>query len=232
MQTERTITERTTSQDTGAKALSAQEYLHTLLAAVVVPLTISAVTGVLVGVLALIIALWWRVKDAWVWGLAVMLAVMLGMWLALLTRWMSLTSLETLTGIDINRDGVIGKPKSKGAPSRVVQVNLRTIQNSGHLSEVRMLRFPGEAEAMVMFATALLGGASMSERNWCGDGKLFSKENYRAIKKIMEENKLFEPKNEKDTRQGYRLTQAGVQTMEQIRDTFAGSSTPPPGFDD
>lgn len=230
MQTDRTITERVTSQDTGAKALTAQEYLHTPMAAVMVPLLVAVVTGFLAGLVVLVITLWWRNKDAWLWGLTVWLLVMLVMWGLMLWRWFGLTSLETLTGLDLNRDGVIGKPGPKVAP-RVVQVNLRTLQNNGHLSNVEMLRFPGEPEAMVMLATALLGGASMAERVWSGDGKLFSKESYREIVKIMDANKLIELKNEKDVRQGRRLTDKGVQVMEQIRDTYTGQSPPPLGED-
>jgi predicted transcriptional regulator len=58
-------------------------------------------------------------------------------------------------------------------------------------------------------------------------GKPFSQKDFRQIRKELDDRKLLELKNEKDARQGYRLTPDGVLAMERVRDQYAGRTTPP-----
>lgn len=223
MQTEKII-ERTNERDTNAKVISSQQYLHTPQAAAVVPFWQAFISGMMTGLAVFGVMQYFRVRDAWVIGLLVWLVVQAIVWFAGSLHWFTLTNLEKLTGIDINGDGKVGDGKSK---VRDVKVTLREVTQQGHVWQSRNLYFPGDPDAIVMLATALLGGASIAERVWSGEGKLFSQQDFRAIRKILEDNRLIEPKNPKDVRQGYQLTAHGVQTMTSVRDTYSGSAPSP-----
>lgn len=65
-------------------------------------------------------------------------------------------------------------------------------------------------------AAALLNGQPFTERRWAGDGGLFACDEFRTLRGIMRDRGLIEPVNEKDNRQGFKLTDAGAEVMREL----------------
>lgn len=172
-------------------------------------------TGIGFGVLALVVALWQRWQDPWMAGLIVGMLGMVGMWLLLQRNWVKMTTIERLTGLDLNRDGVVGKAEPQQVRRVRVQVDRET--EAGHIGVSRIFDLPASSEQMTALADGLLtGGMRFSVREWCGQGHPFSMAEFHALRQEMLRRGMIESVSDKDNRVGYKLTNEGRQVLQEF----------------
>jgi len=226
---ERTITNGGGSGPDHSKTISAQEYLHSANAGAGVPLLQATITGLVIAIPVLVILLKNRVTDAWYWAAGVWALIQAITWIINQMHWFSLTNIEKLTGIDLNKDGVIGDGKGMpGESVRTIKINLHEISEGGYVS-VTTARFPVDEESMAILAAGLLNGIPFAERYWIGAGKIFSQAQFRDIRSEMLKRGILELANPKSPQQGYQLTRAGRACMRDL--ASHPNITPPPPMD-
>jgi hypothetical protein len=208
--------------------IAAQAYLHTLQAGAWVPLQQAGITGALAGLLVTLVCLKYRVTDWWFIGLIVMSGVTIVMWGALQKHWFSLTTvkLENMTGLDLNRDGKIGQAKTHS-----VRVNIHESNDNGYQQRTQAVNLPIDEQTLATFASALLGGRPLTEREWAGSGKPLSIEQFREMRGEMLKRGLAALSNPKSPQQGYKLTRAGRAVMEHFAALGQTPSPTPPADD-
>jgi hypothetical protein len=209
------------------KRIGEQAYLHTAQAGATLPLIQSTITGFLLGLAAFILAVKLRAEDAWFYGLMTWLLVQVITWLILQRHWFSLTTLEKLSGIDLNGDDVIGARDLPQVNAKTVQVNLRETTDDGHL-RVTVARFPIDEARLAQLAQGLLAGTPFGERHWSGAGKLLSRDEFRAVRMGMLERRLLEQANPKSPQQGYKLSRGGRAAMRELASMMADHDNPSP----
>jgi len=190
-----------------------QAYLHTEKAGAVVPLFQAVITGGLIGLIALVIVIWQRVQDGLIYALLIWLIVTALTWLILQKHWFTLTTIERLTGFDLDGDGYTGEPyQVQAPPAHTVRVDLRTTTTDGHY-QARRADLPIDEATMIELATGLLAGKPLTEREWAGTGKPLSCDQVRELKRVFKANGILELVNPSAPKQGDKLTKAGVATM-------------------
>jgi hypothetical protein len=197
-----------------------RQHLHTLTAGAWLPFMQASMGGFITFMVIGICGSVWRMRSPWSWG-AVFGSLVWGFaWMALSRHWFSLTSLEQVTGIDLNRDGFIGTPPAAPVQDRTVHVRLSET-SKGNLHETRF-DLPATFEQLHALADGLMRGNTLSERNWTGAGRPFSINEFRVLRTEMYKRGLIGLSSPKDGRQGYELTRAGMAVMRQVL-------SPPPG---
>lgn len=188
-----------------------KEYLHTSTAGAGLPFAQAIITGVLMFVGTwllgwLIFDLTDPIKPAVILSVVTVIAV----WLWRLLQWANLTNIENLTGLDLNRDGVVGTKEPEVIRIKMSQLNDGRNGASYQSSEMDL---PVTRVQLETLARGMLGGMPFSERVWAGPGKPFSSNEYRMLRSVMIRRELLELANEKDPRQGYALTEKGWSVM-------------------
>jgi hypothetical protein len=196
-----------------------RSYLHTTGAGVVVPFLQALVTGFLFFAGAWLIGwLVFDVVDPIKPAALLTVPAVLFVWLWRLKQWGSLAAhIEQLTGLDLNNDGVIGKPDVV----RLKWSNLNDGKN-GPSYEAREADFPVDREQLVALAEGLMEGKSFSENVWTGPDKPFSINEFRAVRTVMYKRGLIELASDKDARQGFKLTDEGWSVMENLLNLVNG----------
>lgn len=189
---------------------SDRSFLHTTSAAVFVPLLQSAVTGAVMFFVALAIMLWVDAMNVFIAPLALGIATFAATWLGLQWRWISLTEIERMTGLDLNGDGVV----ASSAPRKDKPVTVIRIENvgGGHYQS-RDIRLPASENQLRDLADGLAQGRPFSEREWTGAGRPFSSDEFRDLRSAMRRGGLIEFANENEPRQGYALTDDGRELL-------------------
>lgn len=190
-----------------------RQYLHNSEAGVKVPLAQTVVTALIVAVVVEIFMLLFDVLDGWKWAAGAGSLSLLGTWLIIYRHWFDLTRIENWTGLDINGDGEIGEPET-----RVVRIQMQRIEQNGHINVTRTFDLPIDEDELVTLAQGLIQGAPFSEREWAGKGNLLSSARFRDLRAAMIKRGLLEMVNDKDPRQGYRLTADGEAVMRDYAD--------------
>jgi hypothetical protein len=184
---------------------SDRRHLFTFVSGVGLPVAQAAISGAFFGVCAGFYAWLLHWGEAWKLGVGVGLAVALFSWLAFIVRWSDLTGpIERVSGIDINRDGLIGDPVR---PSIRVEV----VEDEGRA--MKFIDLPGDAGALRMLADGLLSGLSFSEAQWSGHNRPFSRAEFRELRAELVARGLLRPASDKDRRQGFDLTPSGRAVM-------------------
>lgn len=202
-----------------------REYLHTLIAGAVLPFiqatTFAAVIFVAVWVIAAVV---FNAMDphkpaafiaaiAWAWFLN-----------RLFRHWLSLTTptqiIERVIQKDINGDGVIGpKPQAPAKEEpRVVRVQLTQVKETGHV-QTDTFDLPGNEFQLSTLAKGLLyGAAPFTERYWVRAQKVFSRDEWDALRDAMRnrDEPLAEYVDPENKQQGMRLTEAGKATLQKL----------------
>jgi hypothetical protein len=204
-----------------------RRYLHTLTAGAWLPVIQSLITGVIVALVVLVIAYQVRGRSPWTWSLVIGCLSMVGCWFALAGHWYRLTDLESLTGLDLNRDGRIGEIDSSLLSHNrrdEVRVYVSEITSNGHVTgNQNILNFPCSSNQLVQLSEGLLAGVPLAERSWTGSGQPFSITGFRAVRSEMIKRGLVSLASSKDSRQGYVLTLAGRHILAGVLDEL----TPP-----
>ena len=194
-----------------------RQHLHTMEAGAWLPFVQASLTGIILGVVILVCAFTWRWQDPWSWG-AIIGALSWGItWMALQRHWFSLTALEEVTGLDLNRDGVIGENQGAGpAPlqpednPRIIQVRLNETRSNGHLVAQRRYEIHASDKQMAALAKGLIeDNRPFTVREWCGDGRPFSGVQFSRLRAEMMRAELLEMKSDKASQRGFVLTPAG-----------------------
>ena len=198
-----------------APSYSEKQFLHTQTAAVIVPLMQSAVTGLIVLVVSIVLAYKLNARDLFTWPLVFGVVAFGGMWFLLTRRWISLTNIERMTGIDINRDGHVGTPKQATAPT---VIRFERVEAGRYTS--RDIRLSASDKVLNQLADGFTHGRPFTEREWTGAGKPFSSDGFRALRSEMLKAGLIEQKSEHDPRQGFQLTEDGEAWRKKYASTF------------
>jgi hypothetical protein len=197
--------------------VAAQEYLHTPRAGTIVPILQSIISGLLVGIPVWVMAAWAGIMDAWMFGAVTFFLVTGGAWALLLRHWYSLTSLEQMTGLDLNRDGKIGAGKPQ-----VHEVRIRMSgEKDGHFRET-ISNLPASPEQMQKLAEGILGNPPVpfTVRQWCGDKKPFSDSQFVELRTALLKARTFDNEpllvasSDKGARRGFEFTQQGLEVLQ------------------
>ena len=196
------------------RQVSAQAYLHTPGAGVVVPLFQAVVSGFLVALVVLVGLAIARVEAPWQWaGLAWML-VMAVMWFSRLRHWWRLTDLEQMTGIDINQDGVIGEPAREVEDT--VILNMRSVTSDGRDETTRVRTGLTRQQLQTIAMRVLHEGKSWAEDDWLknkGKGGPYGDTEWSNIRGQLLQAGIIEPKDVKHLNLGYRTTRPGLAAL-------------------
>ena len=196
-------------------------FLHTLGAAVWVPLVQAVWTAVIVMVAVALLMLSFDVRKWQPWTIGSGVIALVWMWRKSMNHWFKLTDIERMTGI-LNGDGKIGE----GVPeqpvvTQTIKVTLNRISQDGHFSG-EYFDLPCSPGQLKELADGLLNGAPFTEREWAGAGRPFSSDAFRGLRKEFLRRGLIELASEKDARQGYVLTDDGSQFMADILEKAKG----------
>jgi len=130
-------------------------------------------------------------------------------WLSYRNRWS--WRLERILGVDLNGDGIIGKP------TRPETVRIEMIESGG--KDVQFIDLPS-ADKLPALASGLLEGRQFSQSVWTGNGQLFTRGEFEALRSELIRRGLASWKNPDAPAQGIVLTAAG-------RAVFKRIATPP-----
>jgi len=142
---------------------SDRSFLHEIKAGVLVPLWQSAVTGAMLGtILSIILSLFdLRAMVIIKWGAIFGAITTTFMWIMLQRRWLNLTKLEQLLGVEL--DGIPNEP-----PKKVI-ITVNKVKENGHV-EVMNHTFPVSDQQIARFFTTVKtstrGGKGISRREW------------------------------------------------------------------
>ena len=186
-----------------------KQFLHTQTAAVFVPLLQSAVTGLIVFVICLVIALKVNARDVFSWPLVFGIVTFGCVWLMLQTRWITLTNIERMIGRDLNGDKLIGKPEQATAPK---VIRIEHIESGRYSS--RDIRLTASEEQLFKLAEGFHLGRAFAEKEWTPQSKGFSTAEFRTLRAEMIKGGLIELKNGGEPRQGFKLTADGEKWVE------------------
>jgi hypothetical protein len=189
-----------------------RQYLHTYTVGAGLPFIQASITALLTFVGTLCI-------DYFVLDLidphkpAILVAVIVWIWTWIARqRWWITLIAERITGIDINHDGVVGSTTKE---PEIIRVQLREVKANGSVTAGDNIDLPLSREQMESLSRGMLNGVPFSERKWTApNSDVFSSNEFRTLRSIMIKRQLIELINEKDARQGYKLTAQGRAIME------------------
>jgi len=203
-------------QQSSPASYNDRQFLHTFLAGLLLPLAQATAVAVMafVGTITLRYAL--NSVDLFKPSLVVAVFTWIGTFLFLMRRWLTLTSFERLTGLDINRDGQIGAPVKK--PAEKLVIRLDEVGGNGHYRS-RDIRLDVTASQLRELGRGLLAGRPFTEREWTGPGNPFSsgpEGTFRPLRAEWLKHGLLEAVSDKDNRAGFDLTAAGWAMIEKL----------------
>jgi len=184
-----------------------RQFLHTFLVGAFLPLVQASITAVMAFIGTLTFLYMINAIDLLKPALIVAAVTWVLTWLYLQRRWLNLTSLEKMTGIDLNGDGQIGKKK----PAEPLVIRLDEIGANGHYRS-RTMELDVTQEQLIELARGLLDGRPFTEREWTGKGKSFSsgqEGSFRRLRSKWLRQGMLVVVSDKDNRQGFDFTDEG-----------------------
>lgn len=193
--------------------------MHTISVAAMTPMVQSILTGILLSIFALALALTFELPKPWHWMLWGFLIPTVGLWLISVRRWFALTNIvqriEQTARIDIDGDGVIGLPPVVEDAPKKITVTVRDVQDNGHLS-VMNYELPANDAQLTAFAEGVTNGVSLAEANWTGAANPFSKSEYHAFRGELIRRRWVTPSNPNSSFHGFEMTRVGRVVMREI----------------
>jgi len=107
---------------------------------------------------------------------------------------------ETITGKDLNSDQVIGPPP--------LRVEITTKDGKGKKA-MRFLELRTSEDRLELLARATLSGRPLSQSEWCGSGRPFSKNEFEAVMASLESAGLCRWRSPEHRSLGREATPAG-----------------------
>lgn len=161
------------------------------------PAVQAIISGVIVGILALSLAMLEKWSSPALVGLAAGGVVCALVWFISLAGWRRIVyGVEVVTGQDIDSDHVIGDP---------VRVELRS--NDGH--HVELIDLPIDTARMVRIAQGLQDGLTLSESAWTGGDGILSRSEFSALRAELLRRGLAAWNSPRTPARGVSLTPAG-----------------------
>ena len=161
-----------------------------------------------------LIAIGWELPIRWPLVVAgfVTLAVMVW-WLLALARDQLLWTVETITGIDVNQDGVVGEPKR-------ISIEVANPDNRS----LKYLHLPVEEKALRQLCVGLIvQQRPFSEAEWTGRGRPFSRAQFRDIRARLLEANVITWKDARHKTQGVEFTAWGRTVMRRALESCVGT---------
>jgi hypothetical protein len=196
---------------------SDKAFLHTPQAAVGVPILLALVTScaIMAGTATFIwlIGGYEYVKPVVASGVATFIVS----WLAFQLRWVNLTKLEEITGLELDgRPGIGAQPRTGS-----VRVQVDTVQENGHIGVTKQFDIsasPAQLKALCIGLHDL--GKSLAEEEWSPlEEKLpFSLKQIRIVKDEMKTRGIIVYVNAKIKNLGYTETIVGRKIIEKWRE--------------
>jgi len=190
-----------------AKTLSAQEYLHKASVSAGTPLLQSFITGFVVAVPFTVGFLKFRVEDAWFWGFGIWGVVQAVVWILIQLHWFNLTTLENVTGLDLNKDGVIGDGKNESV--RKVRIDMEAYDKAGVHRSTTRAHFDNESLIYKIAEAVMLQEKPISVKQIVEVDKLMSRDDFDDVREEMEKRGIVVMKNPMYPKLGYKPTYAG-----------------------
>jgi hypothetical protein len=195
-----------------------RQFLHTFLAGLLLPLAqasiIAAMSMVGTAVTLYLFDAVDYVKPVLVMGVLTWIFT----FLYLMRRWLNLTSLEQITGLDINGDGQIGKVPRSGKAAEPLLIRLDEFGANGHYRS-RTMALDVSQDQLRALAQGLLNGLPFTERQWTGPGKPFSsgpEGSFRPLRRAWLKEGILQVVSDKDHRQGFDFTDEGWAMLEKL----------------
>ena len=180
--------------------------LHSFTAGILIPGAQASITGIMIAIPAGVIAYLAQFQAPWAWSLLTWSLVQAIAWLRLLWRWLDLTRpLELATGLDLDGDGQIGEPAT---------VRIQLTSDDGR--QTQLMDLPTTEAKLITLAHALAAGAPLSESEWTGAGKLYSRSEFRTLRDEFLARGLVTWTSPDDHRQGVTLTKPGRAMMQYL----------------
>lgn len=189
-----------------------QSYLHQQTARAIGPAVQSIITGAFIGLLVLVLVIYWDVADVWFWATFAGLSSATLTWLYLLGHWWSLTAaVERAVNIDIDEDGTIGEPVTI-EPPKLVRVEVHN-DNKG-FAQTTFAELP-YAERIPELAAGLAANIPFTVARWVGQskGRLFTANEFITLRDALLAHGWIRANNEHDESRGYSLTRTGLDVM-------------------
>jgi len=186
---------------------------------ILVPLLMSAVTGIL----ALIVTawLWWELDWMPDWSpVAAFIVAFGGVWVWRLRKHDTmLTAAEEITRLDLNRDGVTGRPTAPAAPPASIHIDLSRPNPRTGTPQLVRFDLPCDLDTLALVAEAMLAGSTLPNSDWTPikAGKPFSEVGLQKFKDALITNCLARPISSENPRLGLMLTDEGKAFMAEIK---------------
>ena len=172
----------------------------------------AAVSGLIAGIGRGGIAAALGAAHPWAIGLGVGAGALGVAWFVLLRDQRALLwEVETLTGADLDRNGVVGKPEQ--SPTVRVEIEERKPKGRGSLSFVHLPCTPEQLETL---ARGALNGKPLSESAWTRKGRPFSRREFSKVRDELVERGLVRWVNPAAHAQGLELTLTGRAVFRRI----------------
>jgi hypothetical protein len=200
---------------TPAANYSDKQFLHTFQVGLLLPLAQASVIAVMSMVGTLVILYLFDAVDFVKPMLVMGVLTWIVAFVYLMRRWLNLSALERMTGMDINGDGQIGAEKKK--PSEPLVIRLDDVRNGNYRS--RTMEVNATEEQLRELADGLLNGKPFTEREWTGRGKPFSSGqggSFRALRAVWLKQGILEVVSDKDNRQGFDFSDMGWATLAKL----------------
>lgn len=180
---------------------------------VVIPLLQSVITGVLAGLVVMVILLWAKAPWWFPASILAMVGVMFISWQAYRNRWQMV--IESFLGVDLNGDGYIGAPQAAPLALDPSPIRVELVQDAGqHTSLIDLPASPEQLQALV---TGILRGKSFTLNAWLGT---FTRPEFETLRDVLIMRGLARWKNENVHHQGADLTPAGKAVFKRLAEEY------------
>jgi hypothetical protein len=160
----------------------------------IVPAMQSLFVGILSGSVATGLAFWMDLSEPW--ALGVICGCCAALWLF-------------ISGINLWRLDVFSVPYAAPEPveATVQQITPLVV----HLDkQIQMVDLPASPAQLRDLSTGLLAGMSFSEASWSGEGRIFSRDDFRKLRDVWLQKGWCSWANPKSKNQGISLTPQGA----------------------
>jgi hypothetical protein len=197
---------RTFNNDVANISTSAHDYLHRS-ETVKVQFINAAISGLIIGIIAIVCGYMWRWRNPWMAGLIIGLIVLAVTWFILQNSWHR----QQWVGLVSNTQPAQPEMAQKPLPVRSIPFQMNRVTEQGHVTAGERFELPFTEEQAIALADGMLNeGMHFTVREWCGAGKPFSADEFKVLRAEMLKQKLLLQVSTKDSRAGgYRLTDAG-----------------------
>lgn len=200
-------------------------HMATPAAGILLPFGQSVLTGGLVGIAAFALAWLFEAPRPWVWGVVGWVIVQCLAWLFLLRDWRTilLQKLESLTGQELDGLTGIGAPAEDDDEPTTTTIRIELTDQGGH--HTRYIDLNCNDDQLYKLAEGLASGTTLSESNWTGAGRPFTRAQFAEIRTELLKRGLANWNTPGTPARGCSLTASGRACFKRLYEEL--STTPP-----